>query len=78
MMLSLKKLRDAPEHLKAARICDDLSPDERSLAREKVDEARLLTGNEVDPNFIHVVRGTPKNGLRIEIIKRRGGAVEPI
>ena len=50
MMLSLKKLRDAPEHLKAARICDDSSPDERSLVCEKVDEARLLTGNKVDPN----------------------------
>ena len=73
VMLSLRKLRDAPEYLRAARISDDLSQEERELVRAKVAEARLLSQNELDAKFIHVVRGSPKNGLRIDrVIKRRG------
>ena len=39
--------------------------------RDKVAEARLLTLNEADSGYIHVLRGTPKNGLRIERIMKR-------
>ena len=74
VMLSLRKLRDAPEYLRAARISDDLSQEERELVRAKVAEARLLSQNEPDAKFIHVVRGSPKNGLRIDRVMKRRGA----
>ena len=61
VMLSLSKLRDAPEHLRLARVVDDLTQEERKLVRDKVAEARLLTLNEADSGYIHVLRGTPKN-----------------
>ena len=65
-MLSLSKLRDAPEQLRPARVVDDLTQEERTLVRDKVADARLLTLNEADSGYIHVMRGIPKNGLRIE------------
>ena len=71
VMLSLSKPRDAPEQLRRAPVVDDRMQKERTLVRDKVAEARLLTLYEADSRYLHVRRGTPKNGLRIEGIMKR-------
>ena len=68
VMTNLKKLKLAPVHLKRVRITDDYSPEEREMIKIKIEEAKKL--NDEDNSTFHMVKGNPKEGLRIIKVAR--------
>ena len=68
-MMSLSKLRDAPEFLNKLSISPDLLREERDELNEKLREANKLTSES--PNLIFKVKGTPGNYRFIKILKSR-------
>ena len=67
VMDNLKKLADAPEHLKNLSISYDMTVEERSIVKEKVVEARTKT--QQSKNWVYKVRGPYWNLREIRVRK---------
>ena len=67
VMANVKKLNEAPQHIKNLSISYDMTSDERALVREKVEEAKEKTRQS--KNWIYKVRGPFWNLREIRIRK---------
>ena len=71
VMKNLNRLKGTEEELGKLNVKEDYTKKEREQIRNFVDIAKAKNIEENDPSYYWVIRGTPKNGIRLVKLTRR-------